>query len=233
MTRRWRTRWTALRTTTIAAAAVIMLITGCAADGRGSTAGPGGQGAQPERQLPALQLASNLRRLDSCDDVRTWAHDELAPRVGAYGFPGGGFGIEGDIAVERAEPEGAASSSDDAALTAGGAGGAPGFSDTNVQVEGVDEPDIVKTDGERILTVANGRLHLASAGRNRILDSVAVPESMYDSQLLLAGDRAIVFGSADYGMPIPLAEGIDGGGATQPPPSPEPPPSIPSTRVLQ
>src|ERR671911_1467304 len=120
MTRHLRTRGTALRTTAIAAAAVIMLITGCAADGRGSTAGPGGQGAQPERQLPALQLASNLRRLDSCDDVRRWAHDELAPRVGAYGFPGGGVGIEGDIAVERAQTEGAASnSSDDAALTSG------------------------------------------------------------------------------------------------------------------
>src|SRR5918995_2901775 len=248
MTRRLRTRGTALRTTTIAAAAAITLITGCSADGRGSTAEPGGQGAQPERQLPAMQLASSLRRLDSCDDVRTWAHDELVPRVGAYGFPGGGVGIEGDI--ERAETEGAASnSSDDAALTsgapastaaradadqsAGGAGGAPGFSDTNVQVEGVDEPDIVKTDGERILTVANGRLHLASAGRNRILDSVALPESMYDAELLLAGDRAIVFGSADYGFPVPLAEGIDGGGATQPPPRPEPQPSIPSTRVLQ
>jgi hypothetical protein len=245
MTRHWRTRGTALRTTTIAAAAVIMLITGCAADGRGSTAGPGGQGAQPERQLPALQLASNLRRLDSCDDVRRWAHDELAPRVGAYGFPGGGVGIEEDIAVERAETEGAASSGDDAALSSGapastaeraaadksasGDGGVPGFSDTNVQVEGVDEPDIVKTDGERILTVANGRLYLASAGRNRIVDSLALPETMYDAQLLLAGDRAIVFGSADYGVPVPLAEGIDGGGATQP----EPHPSIPSTRVVQ
>src|SRR5215203_1988593 len=120
MTRRSRTRGTALRTTTIAAAAAIMLITGCSADGRGNTAKPGGQGAQPKRQLPALQLASGLRRLDSCDDVRTWAHDELAPRVGAYGFAGGGFGIEGDIAVERAETEGVGGSgSDDAALTSG------------------------------------------------------------------------------------------------------------------
>src|ERR687897_23118 len=249
MTRHWRTRGTALRTTTIAAAAAIMLITGCAADGRGSTAGPGGQGAQPERQLPALQLASSLRRLDSCDDVRRWAHDELAPRVGAYGFPGGGVGIEEDIAVERAETEGAASSGDDAALSSGapastaeraaadkaasGDGGVPGFSDTNVQVEGVDEPDIVKTDGERMLTVANGRLYLASAGRNRIVDSVALPETMYDAQLLLAGDRAIVFGSADYGFPAPLPGAIDGGGPPHPPPQPEPHPSIPSTRVVQ
>jgi Beta propeller domain len=239
-----------MRTTTIAAAAAITLITACSADS-GTNGGSGGQGAQPERQLPALQLASSLRRLDTCDDVRTWAHDELAPRVGAYGFPGGGFGMEGDIAVELAETEGAASSGDDMARSAGapaptagqadadqsagGDGGAPSFSDTNVQVEGVDEPDIVKTDGERILTVANGRLHLASAGRNKIVDSVALPESMYDAQLLLAGDRATVFGSADYGMPIPLAEGIDDAGATQPPPGPKPQPrqSIPSTRVVQ
>src|ERR687897_2776900 len=208
MTPHVRTRGTALRATTIAAATAIVLITACSTDS-GGTGGPGGQAARPERQLPVLQLASSLRRLDSCDDVRTWAHDELAPRVGAYGFPGGGFGIEGDIAVERAETEGVAGSGDDAALSSGtpastaeraaadkaasGDGGVPGFSDTNVQVEGVDEPDIVKTDGERMLTVANGRLYLASAGRNRIVDSVALPETMYDAQLLLAGDRAIVF----------------------------------------
>ncbi len=247
MTRHLRTRGAALRTATIAAAAAIMLIAACSADG-GSNGGPGGQGAQPERQLPALQLASSLRRLDTCDDVRSWARDELAPRVGAYGFPGGGFGMEGEVLLDLAETEGAASG-DDAALTsgapaptadratsdqsAGGDGGAPTFSDTNVQVEGVDEPDIVKTDGERILTVANGRLHLASAGGNRIVDSIALPDGMYDAQLLLAGDRAIVFGSADFGIPIPLSEGIDDGGATQPPPKPQPQPSIPSTRVVQ
>src|SRR5918995_4724624 len=247
MTRHLRTR--AKRTTTVAAAVgAIMLIAACSSGADGDT----GQGGSSERQLPALQLASSLRRLQSCDDVRAWARDELAPRVGAYGLPGGFGGIEteqaaeGGLAVGVDQPTGGdgdealtRSAGAPAATDAQGAGGtaatqaSPSFSETNVQVEGVDEPDIVKTDGERIVTVANGRLHLASAGRNRILDSVALPESMYDAQLLLAGDRAIVFGSADYGFPVPLAEEIDGGGATQPPPQPEPQPSIPSTRVVE
>ncbi|MGH9111123.1 MAG: beta-propeller domain-containing protein, partial [Acidimicrobiales bacterium] len=241
----------ATRATTIAAAAAILLITACSADGGGNS-GAGGHNPQPQRPLPAVQLASSLRRLDTCDDLRSWARDELAPRVGAYGFSDGASGEERGLAVDLDQAEGAASGDDsaraadvgapaptvagqaEADLSASG-GGAPAFSETNVQVEGVDEPDIVKTDGERILTVANGRLHLASAGRDRILDSVALPEGMYDAQLLLAGDRAIVFASADYDMPIPLAEGVDDAGATQPPPGPPPEqqPSIPSTRVVQ
>src|ERR687898_2481895 len=137
MTRHWRTRGTALRTTTIAAAAAIMVITGCAADGRGRTAEPGGQGAQPERQLPALLLASSLRRLDSCDDVRAWARDELAPRVGAYGLPGGFGGVaiaedaaEGDVAVGVDQAD---SASGDEALTRSAA---PAAADA----EGADAP---------------------------------------------------------------------------------------------
>ena len=59
--------------------------------------------------------------------------------------------------------------------------GAPGagtdYSGTNVQVAGVDEPDTIKTDGERILALSNGRLHLASASRGTVLSSVDLPET--------------------------------------------------------
>ena len=37
---------------------------------------------------------------------------------------------------------------------------APDYSETNVQVEGVDEADIVKTDGEFIYVISNNKLHI-------------------------------------------------------------------------
>jgi hypothetical protein len=230
-----------------AAVAAAVVLAGCSGG-----AGSGNDEAGDGRQLPTLQLASSLRRFRSCDEVRTWVRDELAPRTGAFGFSGGFGGIEileggaeGDVAI-GADGSGAAGGRDDTATRTvaapvpaevGGADGSaatqasPIFSETNVQVEGIDEPDIVKTDGERIVAVADGRLYLASAERGRIVASVDLPEGTYDGQLLLGGDRVIVFGTAESGGPVPRAE------ETQPPgPKPGRPttePFIPTTRVVQ
>jgi hypothetical protein len=203
----------------IAAGAILSLVVaGCSGDDGNSDA--------RERRLPELELASSLRRFGSCDEVRTWVREELAPRVSAYGFQGGGFGIlEGDVAVTSQAAEDMARSS------AGGEAGAelqapvasPTFSETNVQVEGVDEPDVAKTDGSRIVTVVDGQLRLASADRAQILDTVALPEGMWDAELLLAGDRVLVVGNAsDFALPAAAGDrvGIVG-------------PQLPTTRVLQ
>ena len=48
------------------------------------------------------------------------------------------------------------------------------FSGTNVQEEGVDEPDIVKTDGNTLFAVANGKLNAVdvSGAKPRLLDTL-------------------------------------------------------------
>jgi hypothetical protein len=181
--------------TTIAAlAATALLATGCSGDGQGS-AEPGGSGGSPD-----LQLVSSLQPIESCDELGSWITDEMAPRVGPYGVNGGSMtledagaevatGADADAAVAEAPaPDGAAS------RLAPGGGEASGreFSDTNVQVEGVDEPDVVKTDGERIVAVADDELHLASAADARVLDSVKLPEGMWGAEMLMAGDRLLV-----------------------------------------
>jgi hypothetical protein len=169
-------------------------------------------------QHPNLQLISALEQFDSCDDVRAWAHDELAPRVGAYGFNGDAVLLDGAVPMDEelatTDADAAAESfggSDDAARSnsadaatappaapsageaAGASDAAPDHSGTNVQVEGVDEPDVVKTDGNRIVTVVDGKLHLVSAETSQVLDSVDLPQGMYDAQLLLSGDRVLAF----------------------------------------
>ncbi|MDD9368976.1 MAG: beta-propeller domain-containing protein [Acidimicrobiales bacterium] len=204
--------------------------------------------ARPRGASPDLRLASSLTPVDSCDDLTSWAADELAPRVGAYGAVGGrgdDVSIDEDMVLEDAagaadgEMAPSAPSADlDISGTAGDAErqttGDTDFSDTNVQVEGVDEPDVVKTDGERILAVSEGRLHLASAADARLVASVDLPEGMYDAEMLLDGDRVLLFGTGGgYGIdPVFRDVPVSGGPTDIVEPRPGDP-GIPGTRVVQ
>ena len=169
--------------------------------------------APPAAVAPDLVLASSLSPVESCDELQTWARDELAPRVGAYGFPDIITFGSGATVVEDAAGAAEAAASDDAGAMApspgdgsrapaSGPAGDPAagtvFSDTNVQEVGVDEPDVVKTDGERILALAGGRLHLVSASGRELVASLDLPEGMHDAEMLVAGDRVLVLSRAGY-----------------------------------
>lgn len=71
-------------------------------------------------------------------------------------------------------------------------------SGTNNQEAGVDEADLAKTDGRLLVTARDGRLVVMDvSGRTpRARGSVALP-GQRALELLLAGDRAIVVGTAD------------------------------------
>lgn len=72
------------------------------------------------------------------------------------------------------------------------------YSETNVQVKGVDEADIVKTDGEYIYYVADNQLNIIDAnGANTKLVSTTLLESDdawwgYNAEMFLLGDRLMV-----------------------------------------
>ena len=63
-----------------------------------------------------------------------------------------------------------------------------------MQELGVDEPDLVKTDGERILAFARGKLHFidASGASQALRGSVELGSEVWDAQLFLHEDRALV-----------------------------------------
>lgn len=63
-------------------------------------------------------------------------------------------------------------------------------SPTNVQEQGVDEPDVVKAGGGRIFAVAGGQLHAIDAAGPRLLGSL--PLHGYAHELLLHGKRLLV-----------------------------------------
>ena len=97
---------------------------------------------------------------------------------------------------------------------------APPHSATNDYVPGADEPDLVKTDGSRVITVAGGVLRVVDTGtrtvtaRLKLLDEPAWGAS----NLLVEGNRALVI-FADRGViassgavaPGPFSNPITGG----------------------
>jgi uncharacterized secreted protein with C-terminal beta-propeller domain len=79
---------------------------------------------------------------------------------------------------------------------------APDSSTTNVQEAGVDEPDIVKSDGTNVFALTDGRLHAVDARSPvpRKLDSVAIPG--FGGELLVQGRRALAITTSDAGATV-------------------------------
>ena len=73
--------------------------------------------------------------------------------------------------------------------------GSDDFSQTNVQVEGVDEADIIKTDGKYIYAVAKNSLFIINAypaDNAEILSKIEFKDRPQD--LYISGDRLVVYG---------------------------------------
>ena len=155
--------------------------------------------------LPDFDVVDRLEPLDSCDALLEHLQTTAASAVSAYGFGNNGgaafFGpmpvdemvmADGDFAVE--ESGRAASNAPALPQTEGEAGADPDsghdFSGTNIQEAGVDEPDVVKTDGERIVTVLDGTLRVFAVEDRSLVGSVALPG--WNHQFFLTDDRAWV-----------------------------------------
>ncbi|MEV0269516.1 beta-propeller domain-containing protein [Hamadaea sp. NPDC050747] len=137
---------------------------------------------------PALQLVS----YDSCDrllaDVRAAAKASVQP----WGFGNQMLWRDFASGVERAT--GGKTAVPDAA--------GPAYSGTNTHEAGVDEPDLVKTDGKRIVTVSRGVLRIVDAAQHKLTGTVQLSQA--GDQLLLSGDHVLVMGGRDY---YPAARG--------------------------
>lgn len=155
----------------IGAAALAAALAACTAP----TQPPATPSARP---APALELVA----YNSCDtllsDLRTAAKANVHPW---------GFGN-----VQWMDFAGAA----DGRAAAGaekGPDAAPAYSGTNNHEVGVDEPDMVKTDGKRIVTISQDQLTVVDAAAHRVVGSLQLPVT--GGQLLLNGDHALVIGT--------------------------------------
>jgi uncharacterized secreted protein with C-terminal beta-propeller domain len=78
------------------------------------------------------------------------------------------------------------------------------FTGTNVQEAGVDEPDIIKTDGDRIIVISDQTLSYidVSGGTPVVVDRLTI-EGGWGHELFFAGDRALLFTNNNT-WPTPL-----------------------------
>ncbi|MEA2479367.1 MAG: hypothetical protein QOJ07_1289 [Thermoleophilaceae bacterium] len=160
---------------------------------------PAGAGAASS--LRAVKKRTRLVSFDSCAALVHYARRH-ASQVGPYYTAGDVGGVAGPPAPPTpAPPTGTTGTT--APQSAPGTTGdtaVPGdTSQTNVQEQGVDEPDIVKTDGKTIFALENGRLNAvdARASETRLLSSLELDG--YGQDMLLHGDRLLVIGYTDFG----------------------------------
>ncbi|MCY4135500.1 MAG: beta-propeller domain-containing protein [bacterium] len=173
----------------------------------------------PTVVLDDIELLSALRSFGDCSTLLDYLRTETIARVGPYGLDDGPrFGIPEPFAIQEADMM----ADDSAAPAAESAESAPAsssdgdFSSTNVQVAGVDEPDIIKTDGNRILAVTQGRLHYVdvSSDQPRYLGSVNLTSESswgWGQEIFIRGDRAMVFSTShSEGLEPVAAHDIEG-----------------------
>src|SRR3954454_3107290 len=158
-------------------AILLLPLAGCTATARDHATSP--------EQPPA---PFKLVAFDSCDRLLTELRAAAQRSITAYGF-----------STNRPENFAVQDGAMRADAVAGSAPApAPAFSGTHVHEQGADEPDIVKTDGRRIVTVHGSTLSVIDPATRRETGRLALPLAG-DARLLLAGDRALVLGYGGLG----------------------------------
>jgi len=140
--------------------------------------------------------AAALRQSGECDAVADYVREHVAQA--AVPWASGGA----DEMFEEA-----AASADDAAF-AELASPQPGvdYSTSNVQEAGIDEPDVLKTDGRRMVIASEHRVHIVDVTGPEPALIASVPfDDIWVSNLLLHGDRVLVFAS-QWDVIVPFAE---------------------------
>lgn len=134
--------------------------------------------AEAAPQKPAAKV--RLKGFGSCAGIVRYARRHSLRNVGSVFVPLRGGGQDDDGGGGEGEP----------------ASGGPDVSGTNVQEQGVDEPDILKTDGARAFAIAGDALHSVDvrAATPVVLDTMQLAEDA-SHRLLLHGNRALVISS--------------------------------------
>jgi hypothetical protein len=163
-----------------------------------------------------------LANYDSCADLLAGLRAHTAAHTTAWGLPGSGgiyaYGrktalgpVVGTTAISGAPIAGPAATDQ----TTGATGATGATSTTNDQVAGVDEPDIMKTDGDRVVTVTGGVLRVIDAQTQQVTGTLdlSIYAGAESAQLLVDGAHALVL--LDTGSPRYYA--TDFVGPIQPP----------------
>jgi len=134
-----------------------------------------------------IQLTSALTPFKSCDPFLRHVKANALEMVGPWGVGGGDFPVTMEAEMMRDTAEAMADDSTAAPKTQ--------YSTTNIQEAGVDEPDIIKTDGQRIVALVENKLHVLDATGEQLRQSGELRfDNFWAQDMFLSGDRVVVFG---------------------------------------
>lgn len=159
-------------------------------------------------QRPALSVntaSDDVQKASSCDDLAA----VLDARAAQGGYGGGTTG--GVMMMRMAEEDGALATAPaaagEAAMDSASANKSGDYSETNVQVEGVDEADIVKTDGANVYLVRGQTIRIVRAvpaDQMKEIASVSIDDEHFSpTDLYVAENRLIVIGTTWKNTPGP------------------------------
>jgi uncharacterized secreted protein with C-terminal beta-propeller domain len=143
---------------------------------------------------PAARGGGRLVAFRSCADLLSYVRARATPLVTAYGLGQPGVVAVGPKGVPSAAP--AVGSTPQQGVD---------YSGTNVQEAGVDEPDVVKTNGVTLFAVENGRLEAVDVRgpKPRLLDTLRL-DNGWSHELLLSGTHLLVLSRGGYwAQPLP------------------------------
>ena len=212
------------------AASVLVALTACSSDGSGTdsapdstpdstTAAPSTRPGGPTSTEPAptpgpIGFASRLQFFGDCPALLDYMQTEATERVTAWGLGGGGFYYgDGDVVMnETAEAEAGVDRTDTA--PAPDVAATDEFSGTNTQEIGVDEGDIVETDGQFVYVANTDGLRIVSVVDAEVVAEPELPTGSH--QLLLDGSRLVVVTSSWSGSPDTIVSLYDVSDPTNP-----------------
>lgn len=179
-------------------------------------------GETPKPITPAISSTLKQRLADQSKIKKFSDYEEISEFMennqnsGTYGFGYDSMtrsmemnAVDGDFGImeETFANEGVTASPMQKSVsdTAGMGGASDDYSKTNVQVEGVDEADIIKTDGKYIYAVSRNNLFIIEAypaENANVLTKIEFKSR--PSDIYINGDRLIVYGSDNVFMTTDL-----------------------------
>jgi len=185
----------------ITTAAVGAMVLAACSSGLGTTSTTTTAAQRASLNLPRPLAARALAPFDACDDLLDWTIDNALDLVGPYGLDGYGYyyGPELDLATT--------------ALAEAADGGArsqpiPSVIGTNLQEVGIDEPDMVKTDGRRIVVLTGSTLQIVLLDGDDLTVAGSLDLGFWSQNMYLDGDRVIVIAPSVGFGPMALVEDV-------------------------
>jgi len=175
------------------ATAAALLVVGCSNDSKSSTDSGAPTSIKPSGPSSGGFGSSRLVFFQDCPDLLTYLRTEALERVSAWGLNGSpGYYVRGGgVAVAEGAPASDSKGTDGVAPAPTPSADDTQYSGTNTQEVGVDEGDVVETNGTHVFVVGPDGVRIVDVASAAVVAHIAdLPDGSH--QLLLDGTRLLV-----------------------------------------